>query len=157
QTGVLGGDINAYGVQIRWQSIDRNPVTKTVVPAFTSTNMPLASATSPMSRLADLSIGTKAGIGVGTALAGLLIIILGVWIFLQRKRRHTSVDTVGAQLALGDYNFARRNKQRLYPTDCAERQRAYSRHEVLELSGAMPSTELSGESKSKEVYELGAR
>ncbi|KAK0900572.1 hypothetical protein LTR02_009116 [Friedmanniomyces endolithicus] len=134
QTGVMGGDINAYGVQIRWQSIDRNPVTQTVVPTFTSTSMPPASATSPTSKPADLSIGAEAGIGVGVALAVLLIIVLGVWMLLQRKRRHTSVDTVAAQPALGGYYSA----------------------QLLGLSGAMPLRELSGESKSRGVYELGA-
>ncbi|KAK0270619.1 hypothetical protein LTS00_016901 [Friedmanniomyces endolithicus] len=155
-TGVMGGDINAYGVQIRWQSIDRNPVTHTVVPTFTSTSMPPASPTSPTSKPADLSIGAEAGIGVGVALAVLLIIVLGVWMLLQRKRRHTFVDTVAAQPALGGYYSAQRKEQKLDHRNHTDNHHADSRHEVLELCSALPLRELSGESKSRGVYELGA-
>ncbi|PYI09755.1 hypothetical protein BO78DRAFT_427120 [Aspergillus sclerotiicarbonarius CBS 121057] len=80
---VSGGVWNAYGIVIRWQSGDTTP----------SATVPTGSASTaigtekPSTRHATLSSGAKAGIGVGVAIAGILIIGALAFLVLQRRKR----------------------------------------------------------------------
>ncbi|KAI1088927.1 hypothetical protein F5B19DRAFT_402161 [Rostrohypoxylon terebratum] len=76
-----GGTLNAFGVAIRWHASD------------------LATETTSVSRLAGptiisvsqgsggLSSGAKAGLGVGVAIAGILVLV-GAFLLWRRRRRH---------------------------------------------------------------------
>ncbi|KAL6718477.1 hypothetical protein ACLMJK_004568 [Lecanora helva] len=80
-TQTIGGNVNAYGVQIRFQANDLvRPTSNSVsTPIFTQSNL-LSSSTAPASAStgspsSGLSTGAKAGIGVGVTLAGLLFLL----------------------------------------------------------------------------------
>jgi len=93
--------INAYGVSIRWQSTDfvSTPTSSTTfttsatgLPTTSATGLSAASTTtgrvSPTPDAGSgLSTGAKAGIGVGSAIGGLLLIIVGILLFRFFKRK----------------------------------------------------------------------
>ncbi|KAJ5728119.1 hypothetical protein N7493_004449 [Penicillium malachiteum] len=77
--------INAKGVSIRWRSADFMSQT-----TATTTNSQLkTSATSssrPDTSSSGLSTGAKAGIGVGATIGAILVIALGLWVWILRKK-----------------------------------------------------------------------
>ncbi|KAI2634827.1 hypothetical protein GGS26DRAFT_525618 [Hypomontagnella submonticulosa] len=91
-----GGTINAFGVEIRWSTTDsgktktktqtttKSPTVKTAAPTAKVTN-----STSHASRPNRLSTGAKAGIGVGAAIAFLLL-LAGAFFLWWRKRKSKS-------------------------------------------------------------------
>lgn len=89
------GLINAYGVEIRWQSTDFSTAPATAVATAstgaTATAGPTAtnSTTSAESGLGSsrLSTGAKVGIGIGVAAPGILIII-AIGLLILRRRKH---------------------------------------------------------------------
>ncbi|BCR91151.1 EGFR-like transmembrane domain-containing protein [Aspergillus chevalieri] len=81
-SGTLSGTdglVNAYGVEIRWQSTDFSNAPAT---AIATTTGAAAEATHDSS---GLSAGASAGIGVGAAVAVIFLVALGF--FLLRRRR----------------------------------------------------------------------
>ncbi|KAI0384430.1 hypothetical protein F5Y04DRAFT_229414 [Hypomontagnella monticulosa] len=88
-----GGSINAFGVQIRWTTTDAGKTaTKTKTTTKSPTDKPTAptpkvtNSTSHNSRPNRLSTGAKAGIGVGAAIAFLLL-LAGAFFVWRRKRK----------------------------------------------------------------------
>ncbi|OJJ43563.1 hypothetical protein ASPZODRAFT_136018 [Penicilliopsis zonata CBS 506.65] len=95
------GLINAYGVEIRWQSSDfasSTAVTTTATATTTATtaqspsqasatSTSTSSSTSTSKSSSGLSNGAKIGVGVGVAIGGVLVISLVVAWFLYRKRQ----------------------------------------------------------------------
>ncbi|KAJ5815149.1 hypothetical protein N7474_006926 [Penicillium riverlandense] len=95
--GTMGsnGILNAYGVEIRWQSTDTGsvPASATATTTPTSTDIPYSVTDE------GLSTGAKAGIGVGVAVGVVLVIALtlGFLLFRRRQRqtqRHDSSSDV---------------------------------------------------------------
>ncbi|KAJ6021520.1 hypothetical protein N7540_007024 [Penicillium herquei] len=84
--------INAKGVSIRWRSADfMSQTTATTTNSQITTSATASSTSSPSSSIPDtkssgLSTGAKAGIGVGAAVGAIVIITLGVWIWILRKK-----------------------------------------------------------------------
>ena len=93
-TETIGGNVNAYGVQIRFQASDlvrltsassSTSSTSTQNGAGPTDSVPAPTPTSS----SGLSTGAIAGIGVGAALAGLIFLVavfLG-WRYVMKKRR----------------------------------------------------------------------
>ncbi|PYI09654.1 hypothetical protein BO78DRAFT_415582 [Aspergillus sclerotiicarbonarius CBS 121057] len=85
------GSINAYGVEVRWQSTDFVAPTGTATASVTGTteSVPAGSSqTQTASSSSGLATGAKVGIGVGVAIAGVLVIALVAWGLLRRRRRN---------------------------------------------------------------------
>ncbi|KAI9929421.1 hypothetical protein MW887_000891 [Aspergillus wentii] len=96
------GLINAYGVEICWQSTDFS------TPAATATLSTSAAVTSTSQTTADdpsssgLSSGAKAGVGVGVAIGGILIIAVACTFFFARRRKKQDVGGFqGDGMAMG--------------------------------------------------------
>ncbi|KAI0894380.1 hypothetical protein F4806DRAFT_472976 [Annulohypoxylon nitens] len=85
-TSGVSGQLNAYGVAIRWNSSD----------------LTAASTSTPTGSIRGLSQGAKAAIGVGAAIAGILILV-GAFLLWRRSRRHRKEEPVVVydQLAKG--------------------------------------------------------
>lgn len=93
---------NGYGISIRWQETDfKNPITtagpttstspeETSASESTSTSVPYEDAHQTDS---GLSTGAKAGIGVGAALGGVLLIVGALCLFWQRRKRQAQDDS----------------------------------------------------------------
>ncbi|WPG99987.1 Hypothetical protein R9X50_00281100 [Acrodontium crateriforme] len=101
ETGGLGGYMNAYGVSLRYQAKDLEmTVTETASVSASATSA--VASTSGTSQSGGLSTGAKAGIGVGVALGCILLVTLGVFFLMRRRKRGPSADDVAtAQPALG--------------------------------------------------------
>jgi len=86
------GAINAYGISIRFQASDLQTPTST-----RSTSLPTARSGNNH----GLSIGAKAGIGVGVSLAALTIIGLLGWVLVKRRnagKKNGASEVVVAEL-----------------------------------------------------------
>ncbi|MCJ1356986.1 MAG: hypothetical protein MMC33_006982 [Icmadophila ericetorum] len=99
ETEIIGGYLNAYGVQIRFQATDLVPITTTISRATPSSSPgatptpPVSTPTSTPAPSSGLSTGAEAGIGVGAAIAiciGLVLLWLG-WRQRVKRRRAPSV------------------------------------------------------------------
>ncbi|QKX59189.1 uncharacterized protein TRUGW13939_06321 [Talaromyces rugulosus] len=92
-------NFDAYGVSIRWQLHDF--IATSITAPSTSTTSSLSSISTgaetttaapsntshPASSTSSLSTGAKAGIGVGVAIGGILIILAGVFLLYIRPRQ----------------------------------------------------------------------
>lgn len=99
-----GAGVNAYGVEIRWQSTDfaSSSPSSSQSPPTASTTGPSSTggATAPAQESngsggggGGLSTGAKAGIGIGAAI-GAILVLVGVAFFVRRAR--TRRGPVGA-------------------------------------------------------------
>lgn len=98
ETQDIGGYVNAYGVQIRFQATDlirplsthSTPTPSTQASSSpTSSGLGSSSSTPPITASSGLSTGAKAGIGVGAAIAGLLIfafLLFGARYITKRRK-----------------------------------------------------------------------
>lgn len=95
------GWINAYGLEVRWQSTDftSKPTTAEATLNEPNTQSHITHHTHQTKASHSLSMGAKIGIGVGCAIASVLIIALmvGAW-FIRRKQQelngHIEMDSV---------------------------------------------------------------
>ncbi|KAJ5301364.1 hypothetical protein PENANT_c023G04554 [Penicillium antarcticum] len=90
----FAGTIYANAVSIRWQSTDFTTptMTSTTIKPKTSSIARNTSTQSPEAPLEShgLTIGAKAGIGVGVSLGVILTIGLALWLFYARRKRSQS-------------------------------------------------------------------
>ncbi|MCJ1261442.1 hypothetical protein MMC22_001306 [Lobaria immixta] len=113
-TEIIGGNINAYGVQIRFQVTDlqhatattstatttSSPGATTPPPTSTPTNTSPPSNSTPTntpSPTTGLSAGAKAGIGVGAALAVCIGLAL-LWLGLRRAKKRRAPSAHAGEL-----------------------------------------------------------
>ncbi|KAI7970372.1 hypothetical protein EIK77_006217 [Talaromyces pinophilus] len=92
-------NLNAYGMEIRWQASDTSTPRTTTASSTSPTSVSASPAstalsTSPTSTptstsTSSLSTGAKAGIGIGAAL-GALILLAGIIFFFIRRRRNNA-------------------------------------------------------------------
>ena len=106
-TQTIGGNVNAYGVQIRFQATDLvRPTTtdNTSNRPDQSSSEPTSSGPAPTNTSSPgLSTGAKAGIGVGAAVAGLVFLValfLG-WRYVKKRRTGIAANNRGG-LTYGD-------------------------------------------------------
>ncbi|KAJ5722778.1 hypothetical protein N7488_000813 [Penicillium malachiteum] len=80
--------INAKGVSIRWRSADF--MSQTTATTTNSQNSQITTSATSSSNSgtnsSGLSTGAKAGIGVGAAIGAILVIALGFWVWILRKK-----------------------------------------------------------------------
>lgn len=93
ETEYIGGYMNAYGVQIRFQVSDLLPTTTTGSGIAIAGATPGSSSSGPSQTASSssssegLSTGVQAGIGVGVAVFALIAIVL-FWFGFRRARKH---------------------------------------------------------------------
>ncbi|KAK6854696.1 hypothetical protein PG995_009789 [Apiospora arundinis] len=97
-TGGVYQVIAAPLIQINWRAVDIPP---TATPGSTSQSIQPTGANSP-AESSGLSTGAQAGIGVGAALAGLLLLggVIGYMVLQRRKRRERGGEAGGGQPVL---------------------------------------------------------
>ncbi|MCJ1461625.1 hypothetical protein MMC07_000222 [Pseudocyphellaria aurata] len=109
---VIGGNMNAYGIQIRFQATDLQHTTTTSSTPITSSTSSPGATTPPNSTptptstsnpttspppSSGLSPGAKAGIGVGAALAVCIGLVLA-WLCWQRAKRRRALPAYAGDL-----------------------------------------------------------
>lgn len=94
-------NLNAYGMEVRWQASDTSTSSTTSASTMASSTLSTSVPASPASTTSthtpaptstttsSLSTGAKAGIGIGAAL-GALIILAGIIFFFIRRRRNNA-------------------------------------------------------------------
>jgi len=83
-TATYGGAINAFSVQVRFQSSDFPTSTKT---STTPATVTVTATTTAPSQPQGLSTGAQAGIGVAVAIVVLALLLLGTFFYFRRRRR----------------------------------------------------------------------
>lgn len=113
-----GGELNAFGVVIRWQASDLITSTSTTTstsisastPAPTApslpTSTPSAIETSASSDPGSLSVGAEAGIGVGAAAAFVMILAGAFSLWRTRRKKDRQKAGLGEFLPRGNYTPA---------------------------------------------------
>lgn len=94
QTRTTNGGVNAYSIQVRYQSTDFRAITSP-----TSTSTSVTTSLTPTSSIistsngqsSSLSTGAQAGIGVAVGLAGLVLIVIGAFFLLRRLRLQRAI------------------------------------------------------------------
>ena len=82
--------VNAYGVEIRWQSTDFHSVPATAIATTTAASAEVTKGSGEES--SGLSPGAKVGTGVGVAVGVVIFLVLGFFILRRRKPQGDSHD-----------------------------------------------------------------
>ncbi|KAJ5974942.1 hypothetical protein N7481_008649 [Penicillium waksmanii] len=105
-TGGVDG-INAYGVQLRWRATDLTTAAPTFGSGITSATAATQTRETILGGSSDssgLSTGARVGVGVGCAVAGILLILVAILFFL-RSRRGKGVESGFINANEGGQNF----------------------------------------------------
>jgi hypothetical protein len=142
------GSINAYGIEIRWQSTDfsTSQATATVAATQAASNKTQASTGNSSS----LKTGAKVGIGVGVTAGVVLAIALALGLFWLRRRKRQQIEPVATQARSneGTWNYIY-NEQ---PTELPAIRHQPLAYEKAELPADRAQTEHN--SRQVEQFEL---
>ncbi|CAG7923479.1 unnamed protein product [Penicillium olsonii] len=83
---------NAYGIELRWKATDLTSISSIYVPSITSSATPQTTTQQQPEESSTLSTGAKAGIGIGAAIGGILV-ILAIGFLIIRRRKSKVKDT----------------------------------------------------------------